>query len=114
MQALRSHLALLLLLCFVRVLLPDTWVLALHWHRHTTEEPAQNARRHSSKGKALLTAKHQHCGTNHFYNAAFQAAPPLELRFFAQYAPLAPITAKSVWLTTAASASYLRGPPARS
>ena len=75
MSALRSRLAILLLLCFGRVLVPDAWVLTLHTHQHTTEEPA-HAAGPRPRGKALLTARHQHCQTDHFYNVAFQPATP--------------------------------------
>lgn len=75
MQALRSRLALLLLLCLIRTLLPEAWVLALHPHAHTTHEPAA-APAFKRQGKALLSAKHQHCEVEQFYNVAFQPAAP--------------------------------------
>lgn len=78
MQALRSRLALLLLLCLTRTLLPEAWVLALHAHAHTTAEPAP-ARALAGKGKALLSAKHLHCEVEQFYNAAFQPAVPVAM-----------------------------------
>ena len=37
----RQLCAAFLLLCFVRVSLPEAWVLALHAHAHTTAEPAR-------------------------------------------------------------------------
>jgi predicted RecB family nuclease len=76
MRALRSHLALLLLLCLTRTLLPEAWVLALHPHAHTTEEPAQAAV-FVEKGKALLSTKHQHCAVEQFYDVAYQAGAPV-------------------------------------
>ena len=76
MQALRSHLALFLLLCLTRTLLPEAWVLTLHAHAHTTVEPAYSSAL-DSKDKALFSAKHQHCEVEKFYNAAFCAAPPV-------------------------------------
>jgi hypothetical protein len=113
MHLLRSRLAFLLLLCFVRVLLPDAWVLALHTHEHTTEEPT----RASSwpKGKALLSEKHQHCDVDHFCKAAFQTPTPLELPTEpAQYtqaigAPALPAVVAAFTPTTG-----LRGPPSYS
>ncbi|UOQ75676.1 hypothetical protein MUN84_13485 [Hymenobacter sp. 5516J-16] len=72
MRTFRSRLALVLLLCFVRVLLPDAWVLALHAHQHTTEEPTQALK--WPKGKALLSAKHQHCDADQFFKSAFEPA----------------------------------------
>jgi hypothetical protein len=114
-QALRPHLALLLLLCLVRTLLPEAWILALHPHAHTTEEPAQApAFRH--KGKALISAKHQHCDVEQFYDVAFQAAVPVavpqprvDLRYAATPAlpPVRPAAGEVLF------ARSLRGPPAR-
>ncbi|MDB5236254.1 MAG: hypothetical protein JWR44_3247 [Hymenobacter sp.] len=113
MQALRSHLALLLLLCLTRTLLPEAWILALHPHAHTTAEPA-HTQAFARKGEALLSAKHQHCGVEQFYNVAFQPvvpimvpAPRLAPRYAALLAPLAvrPLAAQPV------GTRALRGPP---
>ena len=109
---LRPYVALLLLLCLVRTLLPEAWVLALHTHEHTTEEPAFVPGKRQP-GKALLTAKHTHCQTEQFYNVPFQAAPPVAVplpRPLPRYQPLAVPT------TLACSAAMLRrtalrGPP---
>jgi hypothetical protein len=76
MHALRSHIALLLLLCLTRTLLPEAWVLALHPHAHTTEEPAQ-APVFVEKGKALVSVMHQHCDVEQFYDVAYQAGAPV-------------------------------------
>ena len=110
--ALRPYLALLLLLCLVRTLLPEAWVLALHTHEHTTEEPAFIKHR-SVRGKTILTTKHTHCQTEQFYNVPFQAAPPVAIplpRLLRRYQSLAVPT------TLACSAAMLRrtalrGPP---
>lgn len=79
LAALRSHIALLLLLCLTRTLLPESWILGLHEHAHTTDEPAQSAGfagfRH--KGKALLSPKHQHCQTEHFYQVPLLLSAPV-------------------------------------
>ncbi|RPD46289.1 hypothetical protein DNI29_14905 [Hymenobacter sediminis] len=77
MHAFRSRLAFVLLLCFVRVLLPDAWVLALHQHEHTIEEPTRATT--WPKGKALLSAKHQHCDADQFFKSSFEPAPTAEL-----------------------------------
>ena len=111
---LRPYLALLLLLCLVRTLLPEAWVLALHTHEHTTEEPAFTRHAHRPvRGKILLTTKHTHCQTEQFYNVPFQAAPPVAVplpRLLLRYRALAVPT------TLACSAAMLRrtalrGPP---
>ncbi|UOQ98048.1 hypothetical protein MUN81_00815 [Hymenobacter sp. 5317J-9] len=75
MQALRSHLALLLLLCLTRTLLPEAWILALHPHAHTTDEPTVRPGTRQP-GKAHLSAKHQHCEVEQFYDVAYQPAAP--------------------------------------
>lgn len=114
MQTLRSRLAIVLLLCFVRVLLPDAWVLALHRHAHTTEEPTQAIG--WPKGKALVSAKHQHCDADQFFKSAFEPAPaehaaPARPRQFAA-APV-PAALAAAWLASSFATPDLRGPPAR-
>ncbi|GAB3331390.1 hypothetical protein ACFQT0_03605 [Hymenobacter humi] len=115
MPALRSHIALLLLLCLVRTLLPESVILTLHSHAHTTAEPAQ-APAFVQKGKALVGPQHQHCDVEHFYNVAFQPALPVPVpgpRVAPRYAaPAAPLAARAaVGLPT--WAPDLRGPPRR-
>lgn len=114
MSALRTHIALLLLLCLTRTLLPEAWVLALHQHQHTTDEPAQAAAfRH--KGKALLSARHQHCPVENLYNMPFLvgtpvvAPTPVTRPGFAP-APV-PTVATAPWI--ARQPALLRGPPAQ-
>jgi hypothetical protein len=111
---LRSYLALFLLLCLTRTLLPEAWVLALHRHEHTTEEPVFKAgQARAVAGKSLLTPKHTHCQTEQFYNVPFQGATPVAVplpRLQLSYRPLAVPT------TLASSAAVLRrtalrGPP---
>jgi hypothetical protein len=87
--------------------------LALHTHKHTTEEPtiARVAKR--QPGKALLSTKHTHCQVEQFYNVSFQPAPlviiPLPYRG-PTYRPLA----EPATLACSAAAlrrTALRGPP---
>ena len=113
MQALRSHIALLLLLCLTRTLLPEAWVLALHEHQHTTDEPAQAAAfRH--KGKALVSNQHQHCQLDHLYDVPYLPGAPVVVpgpvaRPCFATAPV-PTTATAPWIARAPA--QLRGPPA--
>ncbi|ALD21943.1 hypothetical protein [Hymenobacter sp. DG25A] len=79
MRSTRSRLAFWLLLCFLRVLLPDSWILALHTHQHTHKEVSFAPHQQGARPKAVLTTKHQHCPIDQFYSAAFQPALPLEL-----------------------------------
>ncbi|OUJ72800.1 hypothetical protein [Hymenobacter crusticola] len=114
MQTLRSRLALVLLLCFVRVLLPEAWVLSLHAHQHTTEEPTQTPG--TLRGKLVLSAKHQHCDVDHFCNIPFQPAPFFELeklvlQAYQRTIAVALIRAGEV---TPPAIDYLRGPPFQS
>jgi hypothetical protein len=106
---LRPYLALLLLLCLGRTLLPEAWILALHRHAHTTEAAAPRR----PTGHEVLSTQHTHCHTEQFYNVPFALALPVRLprpRMRASYQPLAVAT------QLAASASVLRrtalrGPP---
>ena len=112
MSALRSHIALLLLLCLTRTLLPDTWILALHGHAHTTEEPAQApAFRH--KGKALVSNQHKHCPVENLYSVPFLPSAPVVVpepatRPCFATAPV-PTVATAPWI--ARQPAQLRGPP---
>jgi hypothetical protein len=113
MRTLRSRLALVLLLCFVRVLLPDAWVLALHAHEHNTEEPTQSVK--WPKGKALLSAKHQHCDVDQFFKEAFQTPEPLALPV--ELTPYSPVTVALMLPADVAAftpTTGLRGPPSLS
>ncbi|MCB2409339.1 hypothetical protein [Hymenobacter lucidus] len=109
MHTLRSRLAILLLLCFTRVLLPDAWVLALHAHEHTLEEAAPASS--TQKAKAVLSAKHQHCAVDHFYDVPFQPALPLEFTLFTNYEAPTTTLGTSVWLAARQFTADLRGPP---
>jgi hypothetical protein len=110
---LRPYLALLLLLCLTRTLLPEAWILALHSHEHTTEEPAFARVVKRQPGKPLFTAKHTHCQTEQFYNVPFQPAPlvavPLPHRGLT-YRPLA-VPAILACSAAALRRTALRGPP---
>ena len=115
MQALRSHIALLLLLCLTRTLLPEAWILALHRHEHTTDEPAHTAA-FKRTGKALLSAKHQHCDVEQFYNVAYQAGAPVVLptpRVAPRYAATPPLPPVRPAAGEGLFARSLRGPPSR-
>jgi hypothetical protein len=106
---LRPYLALLLLLCLVRTLLPEAWVLALHAHSHTTEA-APTPR---STGKELLSPRHTHCHVEQFYQVPFRLALPVALpqpRLRARYQLLA-VPVQFARSATALRSLALRGPP---
>ena len=115
MPNLRFLLAWLLLLCLVRTLLPEAWVLALHRHEHTTEEPAQApAFRH--KGKALASKAHQHCPVEQFYDVAYQAAGPMPMPcppVVPRYAAAPALPPVRLAVGEVLFARSLRGPPSR-
>lgn len=102
-----------LMLCFVRVLLPEAWVLALHAHAHTTAEPALRAHLSPAKGKALLSGQHRHCHEDSLYDAAFQPAAPVLVLGPTRTAVVGLLTpfAASVWSEAEAVQRCLRGPP---
>lgn len=110
MRAFRSRIALVLLLCFVRVLLPESVILALHQHGHTEKEVA-----HTGRGyKALLTEKHQHCPVDHLFDVPFQPSPELAWQpVVFTYAAAVGEVEQSVWRQVVPAAAYLRGPPAQ-
>ena len=115
MQALRARLALLLLLCLGRTLLLGAWLLALHPHAHTTEEPAPAPTlRH--QGKALISAQHQHCAVAQFYDVDYQAGAPVALpapRVAPRYARALPLLTERAVAGELFFARRLRGPPLR-
>ena len=115
MQAPRLLLTWLLLLCLTRTLLPEAWVLALHRHEHTTVEPAQ-ASAFRRSGKALLSAQHQHCPVEQFYDVAYQASGPIVVpgpRAGLRYAATPALPAVRPAAGEALFARLLRGPPRR-
>ena len=113
--ALRSHIALLLLLCLGRTMLPEAWILALHPHAHTTAEPAQTPA-FERKGKALVSVKHQHCEVEQFYNVAYQAGAPVlvpQPRVGPRYAAAPPLPPLRALAGELLFARRFRGPPSR-
>ncbi|QKG54201.1 hypothetical protein [Hymenobacter sp. BRD67] len=98
-----------MLLCLLRTLLPEAWVLALHNHGHTTELTGSQR----PKGKLLLSPRHSHCQTEQFYNVPFQASSRLALpqpRLGLRYQPLA-APAVLACSAVALRSTTLRGPP---
>lgn len=110
--AFRSHIALVLLLCLTRTLLPEAWVLAMHSHAHTTEEPAQ-APTFRHKGKALVSNEHKHCATEDFYDVPFLLGTPVVTPTPATQPCFATASVRTVvtapWI--ARQPAQLRGPP---
>ncbi|WP_157541002.1 hypothetical protein [Hymenobacter aerophilus] len=112
MRTLRSRLALVLLLCFARVQVPDAWILALHEHQHTVDAPLEAGP--AGSRKAVVSSQHQHCAVDHFFNLAFQPPAPLVLPVpLVGYQPARSLPAGSVWHSATRATADLRGPPAR-
>ncbi len=109
----RYHIALVLLLAFVRVLLPDTAVLALHDHRHTEHEAAHDTGSRL-KGKTVVGEKHSHCPTDHLFSAPALPAPEFVFGVVApaQFVQSQSAALSSVWATRLVRTLCLRGPPA--
>ena len=107
MPAFRLWIAYVLLTCFVRVLVPDTWLLVLHPHKHTVHAA-------TATKSALLSAKHQHCSVDHFYDVPFQPSELVRLLLPAQttYALCWVMPRQSVWQHPLLGTASLRGPPA--
>lgn len=99
----------------MRTLLPEAWILALHPHAHTADEPAYAAA-FKRTGKALLSAKHQHCEVETFYDVVYQTGAPLVLpapRVAPCYAATPPLPPVRPAAGEALFARSLRGPPCR-
>lgn len=107
MLALRPFIAYFLLICFVRVMVPDTWLLALHAHEHTVHHEAAH------KKAPSISAQHQHCSVDQFYNVPFQpSAVSVVFARGAAHAPRWMMPRQSVWSEAVLVARHLRGPPA--
>ena len=109
---LRYHIALVLLLAFGRVLLPDTAVLALHRHTHTEGEAAHDAGS-GLKGKTIVGEKHTHCPTDHLFNAPALPAPTFVFGVVvpAVFAQPKPQAVSAQWAARLVRTLCLRGPP---
>jgi hypothetical protein len=68
MNCIRQHIAVLLLLLFCRVMVPDALIFELHAHTHTVHTE------HTDTHKAQLGQKHKHCPVEELFGAPFQAA----------------------------------------
>ncbi len=100
-----------LLLCFVRVQLPEAALLALHSHTHTEHEETQMPG--ADKGKTLIGQKHQHCHAEQLFDTPFQPAAPLRLPVpvaAPRYVALR-VAAPLANSATALRGTALRGPP---
>jgi len=99
--------ALFLLLLFVRVLVPDSLILALHQHTHTEEKQSD-----TYPGIKKLDTKHIHCPTDHLFHTTFYTLPAaIVLSVLTQHTSSYQATFKAVWKFTFPNNSLTRGPP---
>ena len=106
MYCFKNYIALVLLLLFVRVIVPEAAVLALHAHEHTQDNPEK------MDTGLKLDQKHTHCHTDNLFNSPFSPA-------FATIPYNTPITFLKtyaarqgfVWKFTFPNNTELRGPP---
>ncbi len=109
MNILQRHIALFLLLLFVRVLVPDGFMLVLHNHAHTAHDATELVKLHPDAAK--VDTAHLHCPIEKLFGAPYQASFCLydltQLTHTATYAEAGTATSQRLPLTQA----YLRGPP---
>ena len=112
MRRLHRLYAVFLLLCFVRVLVPEAWLLALHVHHHTEQAEEQALKR--PDGKHVVTTQHQHCHVEQLFNAPFQPATAVRLPARPAATQFATFLARPLpeWGLITAYARTSRGPPA--
>ena len=99
--------ALLLLVLLLRVLLPDSLILALHRHTHTTDK-----RLDYHFGKEQVDGQHIHCETDHLFHNSFYALPAvLKLPVCPDHQTAYRSHSLAVWKFTFPNNIRLRGPP---
>jgi hypothetical protein len=97
-----------LLVLLLRVLLPDSVVLALHRHTHTTDKQLD---RHF--GEQQVDVQHIHCETDHSFQKSFYAWPPaFSLPVFTDHRTAYLSHYPAIWKFTFSNNTRLRGPPA--
>jgi hypothetical protein len=99
--------SLFLLVVLLRVLLPDSLILALHRHTHTTEKRLDN-----HFGKEQLDVQHIHCETDHLFHKSFYALPAaVALPVIVYHQTTYQGHCQAVWKFTFPNNTLLRGPP---
>lgn len=106
MYQFKNYIALFLLLLFVRVIVPETAVLALHTHEHTEDVPDK------INTGLKLDKKHSHCHTDNLFNTPFSPAPSNSTSFITLiFSDTYAVTQGFVWKFTFPNNTELRGPP---
>jgi hypothetical protein len=98
----RAFISVLFLVLFIRVMVPEAAVLALHQHEHVVDNPADDAK---------VGVKHHHCHVDDLYSADFTSPSfVFELRLnMAEGNYLQPYT--FAWKFTYPNNTFQRGPP---
>ena len=103
---LKNYIAIFLLLLFVRVLVPDAAVLALHAHEHTEDV-------HQKMDTGFkLDKKHAHCQTDSLFNSPY--SPGLAAKIAAPiitFTDTYSVNHSYIWKFTFPNNTDLRGPP---
>jgi hypothetical protein len=97
----------LLLVVLLRVLLPDSLILALHRHTHTPEK-----RLDTHVGKEQIDVQHIHCETDHLFQKSYYTLPAAGLQpVFIVHQTSYQGHCLAVWKFTFPNNTLLRGPP---
>ncbi|NEM96541.1 hypothetical protein [Pontibacter burrus] len=105
MYRISHYIAILLLLLFTRVMVPDALILELHAHTHTVHAE------HTDTHKAHVGQKHTHCPVEDLFDASFQGtAVHLEV-LQPSYSSVYKITSPSTPHNKQPAHFLQRGPP---
>ena len=106
MHQFKNYIAFFLLLLFVRVLVPETTVLAMHAHEHTQDEQKKN------DTGFKLDNKHTHCHTDDFFNTPYSPAPGTQIfTSIITFTDTYSANHSYIWKFTFPNNNDLRGPP---
>lgn len=100
-----KHIAILLLLLFIRVMVPDAVLLNLHAHSHTAHTE------HSDTNKEQLTQKHTHCPVENLFGAPFQPAVAAVQSVPVIHTTVYSALYNSTWTSSSLLTLSYRGPP---
>ena len=106
MYRFKNYIALFLLLLFIRVVAPESLLLAFHSHEHTEEASVPK------HGKLNLDTKHQHCHVDQLFNAPFAPAQAVVLEaILIPFIDTYSASCAFAWKFTFPNNTELRGPP---
>jgi hypothetical protein len=98
----RAFVSFLFLVLFIRLMVPEAAVLALHQHEHTIENPADDAK---------VGIKHHHCHVDDLYSADF-TSPSVSFELKVNPAEVSYVQPYSfAWKFTYPNNTFQRGPP---